>query len=113
MDDSGPSRPRRSSDPLLSAHDRTLHLLSSSHDDIPPPQYSEAPRAIFDDMVDDGTREALLEDPGGDGESESRRKRSGDGLEVGREEVRTDSMEKRKALWWRNAIINALFISSW
>ena len=41
-----------------------------------------------------------MEDPGGDGESESQRKRSGDGLEVGREEVRTDS-------------INALFISSW
>ena len=115
MDDSGPSRSRRSSDPLLSAHDRApkLHLLSTTHDDIPPPRYSEAPRAIFEDMVDAETRNVLLDDPDGDGDGGSPSKRGGDGLEVGREEIRTESMEQRKALWWRSVMINALFISSW
>jgi hypothetical protein len=117
MDDSsGPSRPRRSSDPLLGSRDIAPGLRRFSQDpsslpedESPPPKYTEAPALMNGDALDGRTRQALLGGSSGDGP----RKMSEDGLEPNREDMRLASLEQRKALWWRNTLVTAMFIASW
>lgn len=120
MDDSpGPSQRRRSSDPLLSSRDPLSKFSRSSqepvaelHDDLPPPKYSAEPGFAHEDAIHARTREPLLCVAEEDGRP---RKMSEDGLELdpGREEVRGASLAQRKALWWKNTFITAIFIASW
>ena len=124
MDDgSGPSRLRRSSDPLLPTRtspqkprDRAPTLRSPSEDpvselaeDLPPPKYCEAAGPLDGDAAEGGTREALLGSVGEGGP----RKTSEDGREAGRGEMLSASIEQRKALWWKNTVVTGSFIASW
>lgn len=115
----GPSRPRRSSDPLLSPRERATKRSVSperpifeGNEYLPPPQYTEEPGPDLRHALNGGgTREPLLNGR----DDASPRKRSGNGveLEIGVEERRLASIEQRKAIWWRSTFVNALFIASW